>query len=513
MFKCLFLALLLFGAAAAHAADLPPSWDARYYNPKPANDDFVLPMPCGGAMVFRRVETPASPGPLDDRAMILGEADPDTNYAEFVRPEHLIGGFGGDGKRFYFIGKYEVTVDQEKALDGGTCPTPSNSGRLPAVKLDWFDAVALVHRYNSWLYKNARNKLPEAGGARGFVRLPTETEWEYAARGGAAVSEADFRGRLFPMAEGVARYVWFQGSRSAAGQLQSVGLLKPNPLGLYDIIGNASEIVLEPYRLNKVGRLHGEAGGFIIKGGDFRTAEDRLRSSLRIELRPFNPETGEPTHLQTVGVRFAIGSIAITSLQETTALRAAFDRLSTGATNLPEDPQALLARAIKEALDPNLKRGLEAVANSLKQETRARTEADERAVHSAVSAGAVLVRSIRDLVHRAEAIAKFLDEAKRDQQRHLKGAEKNVAEFTSALGGVEEYQRNTLAVYALLVSQVGNDYQADTVDAQLKVVEEDFGGQHLATLQRFAEQFVDHTRHYRKDKKLDTTRWLREIAQ
>ena len=99
----------------------------------------------------------------------------------------------------------------------------------------------------------------------GFARLPTEVEWEFAARGGTAVSQADFSERVFPMTEGIVRYVWFAGAESANGKAQFIGLLKPNPLRLHDMLGNIDEMVFEPFRLNRLNRLHGQAGGYVVR--------------------------------------------------------------------------------------------------------------------------------------------------------------------------------------------------------------------------------------------------------
>ncbi|BCQ42563.1 hypothetical protein ERHA55_00900 [Erwinia rhapontici] len=63
----LFLALL---ASAAPALAEP--WTGDSYNPKPDDDDIILPMPCEGSMAFRRVEIPLA-GPLDDLPITLGQ--------------------------------------------------------------------------------------------------------------------------------------------------------------------------------------------------------------------------------------------------------------------------------------------------------------------------------------------------------------------------------------------------------------------------------------------------------
>src|SRR4051794_25676848 len=68
-------------------------WPDAQWNPKPQDDDLVLPLPCDGAIAFRPVATPMAEGALADRPATLGQVDPETDYAEFLRQAFLAGPF------------------------------------------------------------------------------------------------------------------------------------------------------------------------------------------------------------------------------------------------------------------------------------------------------------------------------------------------------------------------------------------------------------------------------------
>lgn len=83
---------LLVGLGTPAQAQDPTPWPERLFNPAPADGDLTVPLPCGGAMVFRPVATP--PGGADalsDRSILLGWADPPSGHIDYLRREHILG--------------------------------------------------------------------------------------------------------------------------------------------------------------------------------------------------------------------------------------------------------------------------------------------------------------------------------------------------------------------------------------------------------------------------------------
>jgi formylglycine-generating enzyme required for sulfatase activity len=121
----------------------------------------------------------------------------------------------------FAIGKYEVTQAQWKALMGNNPSRFSSSDDLPVEQVSFDDAQEFLRR------------LREKTGDQRW-RLPTEAEWEYAARAGSQgkYSFGDDESEL-------RNYAWF--SSNSSSQTHPVGQLKPNAFGLFDMHGNVWE--------------------------------------------------------------------------------------------------------------------------------------------------------------------------------------------------------------------------------------------------------------------------------
>ncbi|WP_413204841.1 formylglycine-generating enzyme family protein [Rhodospirillum sp. A1_3_36] len=299
---------LTLAMGLARAAE--PSWPKESYNRKPTKDDLVLPMPCGGAMVFRPVDIPGGDVFADQKVM-LGGGRKERAFIENPHPGYVGGTFEGKDSWRYYLAKYELTAAQYQALTGA-CPDPKDMDLwLPQVNITPAEAMGSAEKYSVWLFENAQDALPREGESLGFIRLPTEVEWEYAARGGAKVGPADFAAPLPPMTGPAAGYIWYDGTDSADRELQLVGLLEPNPLGLHDMIGNAAELVDGVFHLNRVGRPHGRAGAYIKRGGDYRTSLQAMHSGLREEFTPFTRKGLRRE--KTTGTRFLLAAPTLSS--------------------------------------------------------------------------------------------------------------------------------------------------------------------------------------------------------
>ncbi|MDF1717770.1 MAG: SUMF1/EgtB/PvdO family nonheme iron enzyme [Antarcticimicrobium sp.] len=391
------LALYATASQAEDASD-PTPWPRELYDPAEAPADLVLPMPCGAAMAFQKVAVPlAAADPLADRRVRLGQSGEATGYAEYLRTVFLRGAFTGEDavETYYYIARYELTQGQARAL-AGDCADPGRRARLAQGGLDWFRAVALARDYTGWLIANAPETLPRSGDAPAFLRLPTEAEWEYAARGGAKVDASLFGAPVFFDEGTMGDYALHQGAGSAAGRLGPVGLRAPNPLGLFDVYGNAEELVIEPFRLNAVGRVHGQAGGVVTRGGSVFSTADQIYSAQRTEYPPFDAATGAPLSGTGFGMRLVLSAPVVTSDARLAEIR---DRWIAQATAQQDaeteaDPAARLAGLIEAEPDPSRARALSELQLEFRRSRDRVQTALAQSARATLLAGAVFVETI-----------------------------------------------------------------------------------------------------------------------
>lgn len=189
----------------------------------------------------------------------------------------------------FWMDRYEVTNEEYEQFD----PThrrqrtaSSSHGRHPVVNVSWYDALA----YCAWRCR--REGVPE-----GTYRLPTEAEWEYAARGG-LVQQPYPWGSAAPDAQDIVLAAFKRdGAGAAAPQLALVGSFLPNGYGLYDMAGNVWEWCMDWYaedtyaRRAEQGVVENPRGPEkevrkVWRGGSWMSEAERLRVSARGGISP-----------------------------------------------------------------------------------------------------------------------------------------------------------------------------------------------------------------------------------
>jgi len=164
------------------------------------------------------------------------------------------------------IGKYLVTQKQWKAIMGSN-PSYYEGDSLPVDRVSWEMIQDYIFELNRATGKN--------------YRLPTEAEWEYAARGG-----NKSKGYKYSGSDDIDEVAWYMGI--SGGCTHPVGTKKPNELGIYDMSGNVREwckdmrygrIYTDEPQINPQGPESGDAR--VLRSGDILFAAHLCRVSSR----------------------------------------------------------------------------------------------------------------------------------------------------------------------------------------------------------------------------------------
>ena len=325
-------------ASAALACPNGQSGGDIRLDPCPAPGDFVLPMPAGLKLVFREVKVPGRAFWGDSRRVVR-TGDPRGGPFQGQRKSMVGGAFlpAGSNDWSYYLGKYEVSKAQfaavlgqgdlargiqrlielsgdpdDKKLASLTGDDLNRALAWPMAWIGWFAVQEFINTYNLWCLNDfaCKQAVPvlkaegEREGAPGFVRLPTEMEWEYAARGGlTAVDAGRFDEELPVSRTELPKYAFVQ--PEAKSKTRRIGSLEPTEGGFYDLFGNVQELTAEWFQAD-MGQ--GKSGALTVRGGSIYNTRDNIRSAYRSEmpLYQLKSEKMEEGRNYSTGFRLAL---------------------------------------------------------------------------------------------------------------------------------------------------------------------------------------------------------------
>jgi formylglycine-generating enzyme required for sulfatase activity len=174
----------------------------------------------------------------------------------------------------FSIGKFEVTQGQYASVMGSNPSQFASCGSdCPVEKVSWNDAQAFINKLNA---KSGRQ-----------YRLPTEAEWEYAARSGGK----DEKWAGTNDEAGLGKYAWYE--KNSGKMTHRVGLKKANGLGIHDMTGNVYEWCQDWYnesyyedspKDNPPGADIGE--NRVLRGGSWDYSDNLARAAARYRYYP-----------------------------------------------------------------------------------------------------------------------------------------------------------------------------------------------------------------------------------
>lgn len=211
---------------------------------------------------------------------MMGCTDRHSDCSVNEAPAHLV---KLDG---FYIAKYEVNQALWMSVMGGKNPSKFIGDSLPVTGISWYDVQTFIGKLNQLTGKK--------------YRMPTEAEWEYAARGGNLSKNYRFSG-----SNDLGEVAWCKDN--SGDKPHAVGTKRPNELGIYDMSGNVYEWCSDGfdfYEWNSTEPLVNPTGynlseTKVYRGGGMTSYWDVCRVSARSQSIP-------NAHFNYVGFRLAL---------------------------------------------------------------------------------------------------------------------------------------------------------------------------------------------------------------
>ncbi|MDZ7762335.1 MAG: SUMF1/EgtB/PvdO family nonheme iron enzyme [Desulfovermiculus sp.] len=528
---------------------IPSAWaapKATSDNPRPAAGDIVLPLPGEAQMVFRQIPVPGS-GFWGTQEQIIQIGDASGGVFEGLQRTQICGSFSDQDtdQQFIYLAKYELTKGQFAAVMGlkalaAMSGNPEDAGiaelqgrrRMEALMqplsfVGYLDLQEFIRRFNQWLFDPQHperlENMPKVDGVPGFLRLPTEEEWEFTARGGLeALADKTFQDRLPFAQREMNEQAWHLGN--AKHKVRPIGLRQPSRLGMYDMFGNVQEMTAGLFRPEV---WQGKPGGISVRGGSVSTPPQAIRSSLRQEMEIYawnqDSEQVEERRSFNTGARLGIGSnVVINSriraeieqeyeqykeeIRRAMPVGRTLDNLVAQAAGQLGDVEPILDKLMQE--HPNLSNELLTVQEFMDQARQRLDQAQKENARSLAQDAARNGVNVSVYISRLKHLQSSLEKAKRLAEMssryvtQVKAVEERIVELEAA-------QEDQIQGYVEKVGRLG-EYEPGYIQEALETLQEQ---DPLPREEAVLTLLGDHVLEFSEQRRADREGWSDEFAE
>jgi len=278
---------------------------------------------------------------------------------------------------------------------------------------------------------------------------------------------------------------------------------------MFDVIGNAAQMVQESFQLVHAGRRQGTYGGFVVKGGNYLEGEGTLFTGMRREYPLFAADGTEQSN-ETTGFRVAVGALSAprSRYKELFSQWQQEGRLAslTDAIDDAQDPTKRLDGIISASTDPKLQAELGLVNEELKRNVSLIARQREEAAGNLIQSAALVAETVNNYNIR-------LTNLKKSRQQAVDAKDEAAAKLfagaiengTSALDGAVAIYIDNLAT--------ATRYTDAVIQAQFQRVKEELNRKPVLgnSLVARATLFVRHVGDYRKQQRADPAAILKAL--